>query len=106
MHGLISGIPFCRYFFHRRRHLSEQTNDFTPLMAAVVNGDTDSIQSILSTAAAAGQLKLDVKDKQGCTVFHHVAKASNERIALVSSYVSRHNSWCYFATGNTAASVR
>jgi hypothetical protein len=60
-------------------------------MTAVDSGDTGSIKNILAAAADdddAGQLKLDVKDKQGCTVFHHVANAKNERIALVSSIVS------------------
>jgi len=55
-----------------------------PLMTAIDEGDTESIKEML-TAAAAGEFTLTGSDSRGDSVFHHVARASNERISQVNS---------------------
>lgn len=54
----------------------------TPLMMAVDAEDGECIKKILAAAAANG-IRVDAKDADGCTVFHHVARIKNERISRV-----------------------
>jgi hypothetical protein len=60
----------------------------TPLMHAVDDGNVECITTMLSAINLLNQdpdtskhVKLDATDKDGCTVFHHVAKAKNENIS-------------------------
>jgi calcium-independent phospholipase A2 len=60
----------------------------TPLMHAVDEGNVACLKTMLSAISMLNQdpdtskhIKLDAKDKDGCTLFHHVARAKNQNIS-------------------------
>ena len=69
----------CLFCTDRCVSVPDDVTGMTPVMVAVETGDVDCVKELLIQGA-----RLDIIDKQGCTVFHYAAKAPTEAIIQVS----------------------
>jgi len=74
----------ARALFVAARHLSlpDEITGVTPVMVAIETENVACITELIIRGA-----RLDLVDKNGCTVFHYAAKTSNEIIIQVRSVV-------------------
>ena len=67
----------------RSLNVADDSTGITPLQIAVETGNIDCIKEMLICGA-----RLDVVDRNGCTVFHYAARSNNEMIIQVETTYS------------------